>query len=142
MSVEPNLFGPAWFYLMAGAWPELSRRAKYLSAKEPGKAPWLVYEGIAAAKLEDRSTAMRVDSVLQGLATPEGDKVFGKMPLPVSLYHRAEIAAGLGDGDRAIALLTDAFANRLRYSAYVHANPAFASIWKDPRFIRLMAPRD
>ncbi len=142
MSVEPDLFGPAWFYLMAGAWPDLSRRAKYLRARDPRKGSWLAYEGIAAAKLGDRAKAMRVDSVLQGLATQEGDKVFGKMPLPISSYHRAEIAAGLGDRDRAIGLLTDAFANRLRYTVYMHPNPAFASLWKDPRFIRLMAPRD
>lgn len=142
MSVEPDLFGPAWFYLMAGAWPELSRRAKYLRARDPRKGSWLAYEGIAAAKLGDRATAMRVDSVLQILGKPEGDKGFGKMPLPISLYHRAEIAAGLGDKDRAIGLLTDAFANRLRYGVYTHPNPAFASVWRDPRFIRLMAPRD
>lgn len=42
MSVEPDLFGPAWFYLMAGAWPELSQRAKYLRAREPRKGSWLV----------------------------------------------------------------------------------------------------
>ncbi|MEO7368415.1 MAG: hypothetical protein ABIZ36_10680, partial [Gemmatimonadaceae bacterium] len=142
MSIEPDLFGPAWFYLMVGAWPELSQRAKYLLARQPERGSWLVYEGIAAAKLGDRVTAMHVDSLLQLLPRPEGEKVLGNMPLPVSLYHRAEIAASLGDKDRAIALLTGAFANRLRYSVYVHPNPAFASVWRDPRFIRLMAPRD
>jgi hypothetical protein len=85
---------------------------------------------------------MFADSVLQVIGKPGGDKRFGSQWVAFTLYHRAEIAAAMGDRDKAIALLTDAMANRMWYNIYVHTNPAFASIRKDPRFLRLIAPRD
>jgi hypothetical protein len=139
---ESPLFGPAWFLFNAGAWPELAERAKQFRKRYPDDSFWIVYEGIAAAHFGDRTTAMFADSVLQVIAQPGGDRKYGRMAPPLSLFHRAEIAAAMGDRERAIALLTDAFANRLRYWIYLHADPAFASIWKDPRYERLMAPRD
>lgn len=125
-----------------GAWPELAERIRGFRKAEPNSSFWIVYEGISAAHDGDRKVAMFADSVLQVIAKPGGDKRYGEMPLPLSLYHRAEIASLLGDRDRAIGLLGDAFANRLRYNTYVHANQAFASIRNDPRYVRLMAPRD
>jgi hypothetical protein len=139
--VEPALFGPAWFLYTAGAWPELAERVKEFRKAEPNSSFWLVFEGISAAHDGNRKTAMLADSVLQLVAKPGGDKRYGRMPLPLSLYHRAEIAALLGDRDRAIGLLGDAFANRLRYNTYVHSDQAFASIRKDLRYVRLMTPR-
>lgn len=141
-SVELPLFGPAWFLYTAGAWPELAERIRGFRKAEPNSCFWIVYEGISAAHDGDRKVAMFADSVLQVIAKPGGDKRYGAMLMPLSLYHRAEIASLLGDRDRAIGLLGDAFANRLRYNTYVHANQAFASIRNDPRYVRLMAPRD
>jgi hypothetical protein len=140
--VEPENFGPAWFLFTAGAWPELAERVKHFRSEKPSSAQWLVYEAIVAAHDGNRRVAMSADSVLQNLVKPGGDKTYGVMFVPISLFHRAEIAALLGDRDRAVSLLADSFANGLRYNIYVHANPAFASIRTDPRFVRLMAPRD
>lgn len=141
-SAEPENFGPAWFLFTAGAWPELAECVRHFRVANPTSSQWLVYEAIVAAHDGNRRVAMSADSVLQNLVKPGGDKMFGVMLLPISLFHRAEIAALLGDRDRAVSLLADAFANGLRYNIYVHANPAFASIRTDPRYIRLMAPRD
>jgi DNA-binding SARP family transcriptional activator/TolB-like protein len=139
---EPPMFGPAWLLLNAGAWKELDERVQQFRKLEPTESRWIVLQGLIAAHNGDRKAAMSVDSLLRSLTQRAVDRNPKPMPVPLALFHRAEIAALLGDKDRAIDLLGSAFANRLRYNIYVHSDPAFASLWKDPRFIRLMAPRD
>lgn len=139
---EPPMFGPAWVLFNAGAWKELDERVQEFRKLEPAESRWIVFQGLIAAHNGDRKVAMSVDSLLQSLTQRSLDRKPKGMPVPLTLFHRAEIAALLGDRDRAIDLLGSAFANRLRYNIYVHSDPSFASLWKDPRFIRLMAPRD
>ncbi len=139
---DPRLFGPTWVLFNAGAWPELRERVRNFRPKHPDDSFWIVFDGIVAAHYGDTVTANFADSVLQVIAKSRGDARYGRMYLPIALFHRAEIAALRGDRDRAITLLTDAFANKLRYVIYTHPDPAFASIRKDPRYRRLMAPRD
>jgi DNA-binding SARP family transcriptional activator len=139
---DPRIFGPTWLLFNAGAWPELRERVRTFRPRHPDDSFWTTFDGIVAAHYGDTVTANFADSVLQVIAKPGGDARYGRMYLPIALFHRAEIAALRGDRDRAITLLTDAFANKLRYVIYTHADPAFLSVRNDPRYKRLMAPRD
>ena len=126
----------------AQAWPEFDARVKYFRTRLPDHPLWVILEGISEARKGNREQAMRVDSLLQEMSKPQGDKLYGKRPIPLTYFQRARIAAFLGDRDRAIKLLTEAYAHRLRYNIYDHSDPAFASIRNDPRYVSLMASRD
>ena len=137
---EPTQFGPAWMLYLAQAWPELAEHVEYLEKSAPQHPRTIIYRGVVAAHGGDRVRAMIADSLIQRLGKPQPP---GKPWLPpdLALYYRSEIAALLGDRDRAVGLLQDAFADGLRYTIYLHASPAWASIRSDPRFIRIMEPR-
>lgn len=141
-SAEPFFFGPAWMLFYAGAWQELRDRVQAFRKKNPNDQFWIPYDGMVAAHFGDRATATFADSVLQIISKPGGDAKFGRMPLSVAEFHRAEIAALSGDSDTAIKLLGEALAGNVRMNIYMHSDPAFESIRRDPRFLRMMAPRD
>ena len=137
---EPTQFGPAWMLYLAQAWPELAEHVEYLEKSAPQHARTIIYRGVVAAHGGNRARAMIADSLIQALGKRQPP---GKpwLPSDAALYYRSEIAALLGDRDRAVALLQDAFADGLRYTVYLHASPAWASLRSDPRFIRIMEPK-
>jgi DNA-binding SARP family transcriptional activator len=137
LETEPA-YGPAWYLYMAQAWPEYKARVKALRRTPPDSPLWIILDGLAHAHSGDRAAAMQADSALESISSGDGRR----MHPGLALFHRARIAGLLGDRDRAISLLTDAFANRFRTNIYVHADPAFASIRTDPRYVRLMASQD
>ena len=56
----------------------------------------------------------------------------------VSPYDLATVYAGLGDDERAIQLLQQAYADRSAQIIHVGWDPRFAKLHKDPRFVRLL----
>jgi tetratricopeptide (TPR) repeat protein len=87
--------------------------------------------GWIAARRGDHEKAMQIsDSVL------EGDDYHRSWVT----YRRASIAAHLGDKERAVDLLTQAFSNGYVYSQLPHADPGFEPLWDYPPFQDLIRP--
>ena len=74
--------------------------------------------GALAARSGDRATVSRIDRWLAKRTDTRG----------MAAYDRARIAAILGDRDRAVSLLTQAFQQGLRGRMSVHLDPDFESL--------------
>jgi hypothetical protein len=56
-------------------------------------------------------------------------------------YWQAAIAAHLGDKDRAVDLLAEAFSKGFPYGLYLHRTPDFEPLWDHQRFQELLEPK-
>ena len=54
---------------------------------------------------------------------------------------RAMLAAALGERERALNLLRDAFSEGVPYGLWLHSEPAFASLRDYPPFQELLQPK-
>ncbi len=118
----------------AGRWGELRTMAQRLHAADPADWHWLAVAGIAAAHLADRSEAERVDRLLAAIADRYS---FGRPD-----FYRARIAAALGQSDRAVGLLRQAFARGLSYlDAIEDHSLEFRSLAPRRDYQELMQPR-
>ena len=91
---------------------------------------WL---GLIAVRRGDRAAA---DSISASLAERTGPITPGGVP-----YTRARIAAALGERERAVALLQDAFAQGWEYSVWDHRSIDFESLRDYPPFQKLLRPK-
>jgi len=117
-----------WSYEQVGRYPEAIaslRRATELSGGLPftqaslGHALAIAGERAAAQQLLARLTAARAHAY-------------------VSPYDLAAVYAGLGDDERAMQLLQQAFADRSAQIIHVGWDPRFAKLHRDPRFVQLL----
>ncbi len=118
----------------AGRWAELQAMARRLHDGDPRDWHWLAIAGVAAAHLADRAEAERVDRVLASVTERYS---FGAPD-----FYRARIAAALGQSDRAVGLLRQAFARGLSYLTAIedHA-PEFRSLEARRDYQELMQPK-
>jgi DNA-binding SARP family transcriptional activator len=120
-------------YDLAGRPDDAWRSATRAVAERPGDPVVLGALGVAAARRGDIVTARRADSLLRA-------------PVAYSLgfpaLARARIAAVLGEGERAVALLQESFADGLWYPDLPHSDPAFSRLRDTPAFRAVMQPRD
>jgi hypothetical protein len=120
-------------YDLAGRPDDAWRSATRAAAAAPGDPVALGALGVAAARRGDVATARRADSLLRA-------------PVAYSLgfpsLARARIAAALGEGERALALLRESFADGLWYPDLPHSDPAFSALRDSPAFLAVIRPRD
>jgi tetratricopeptide (TPR) repeat protein/tRNA A-37 threonylcarbamoyl transferase component Bud32 len=103
--------------------------------EDPNSAVFMGILGSAAAALGDRDTALEMEARLLELeAQPY---VFGG---PAS--WQALIAAQLGDRDRAVESLREAYGHGASYGMWLHNSPQFEALRGYPPFERFIAPRD
>jgi TolB-like protein len=114
-----------------GDWAEARTVIEGLAARFPDRWGYRAWAAILAAAGGDRQTAMDTDRWLADLDDPW---TFGSVTL-----HRARIAAQLGDGERAVALLRQALAEGL--PALRHLDHNFHRIRDHPALVALLAPR-
>ncbi|UCF20945.1 MAG: hypothetical protein JSU87_05985 [Gemmatimonadota bacterium] len=100
----------------------------------PCRINYLGYLGALAARRGDREEALRISSELDSLEVHP----VTSLPRPV---WRASIAALLGEKERAVALLLEAFSNGLYYGTWLHADPDFQSLHDYPPFQDLLRPK-
>ena len=118
----------------AGRWAELLTMARGFHDADPGEWGWLGIAGIAAAHLNDRAEAERVDRLLAAVA----DRYSFGLPD----FYRARIAAALGQGDRAVGLLRQSFARGLSYLDALESHaPEFTSLAARRDYRDLMEPK-
>jgi tetratricopeptide (TPR) repeat protein/TolB-like protein len=114
-------------------WAEAKTIAEALLAKDRDDVGLRGWVGMLAARLGDAAQARRLDAELTALARPY---LYGQ-----HTYLRACIAAQLGEKNRSLALLRDAFAQGLVFSLNLHMNMDLEPLWGYPPFEELMKPK-
>ncbi len=99
-------------YYLAERWEQARAIFEQLAAAAPGNPNWLGYLGVLAARRGDREEAMRLSDALVGTADPYDH---GREP-----YWQACIAAQLGERERAMALLRQAYADGRPFDLRLH----------------------
>ena len=95
-----------------GRWAEARVIYERIWAKDPGNLQVAGWAGEAAAAMGDRRGAMRIAALLKGWRGP--------YQLGLETDGRARIEAALGDRERAVSLLREAFAQGRVYTVYTH----------------------
>jgi len=119
---------------LLGQYDEARALIQRLAAENPGNVDYQGVLGVLAARRGDGAEAQRIDQRLAGLSQPY---LTGVPP-----YYRAQIAAVLGDRERAVELLRDAIAQgAVDPWDHLHSEPAFASLHGYPPFDELLRPK-
>jgi len=117
----------------AERWEEAYDSCRTLSAQTPQDADCRGQLGCLAARLGKRDEAVRISTELQAL---NGPYLFG-----AHTYRRACIAALLGEKQKAIELLREAFAEGVAYGTRHHREIDLEPLWGYPPFKELLKPR-
>jgi tetratricopeptide (TPR) repeat protein/TolB-like protein len=119
---------------LLGRYDEAQPLMHGLAAEDPSNVDYRGGLGVLAARQGDQAEARRIDETL---ATLSRHYLSG-----VHTYYRAQIAAVLGDRERAVALLRDALAQGAADPwDHLHSEPAFASLRGYPPFDEVLRPK-
>ena len=118
---------------MVGRWRDLEDLIVKLIDNEPSEHQLAGWLGVITAIRGDKATAMRISDDL-----PVGDS-----PRAVAwgTYWQASIAAHLGEKDRAVELLAEAFSKGYPYGFAFHNSMEFEPLWDYPPFQELIEPK-
>jgi tetratricopeptide (TPR) repeat protein len=129
-----DLSSQSYALCVAGRWDEAREPLEEL--RKRGWNPVIVAGalGVIAANTGDQEEALRIFDELHG---DPGD------PRSASnrSARRAAIAAQLGEKDRAVDLLAEAFSQGKEYSYYTHINIGLEPLWDYPPFQELIEPK-
>ena len=120
-------------YYEGKRWEEARTLFRQLSAETPQDVHVLGYLGTLAARLGERAEALGISESLSGTAAPPE---FGE-----DTYKQARIASLLGDLERAVALLRDAFAHGMAFSIAVHRDIDLDPLYDNPAFQEFIRPK-
>lgn len=105
-----------------------------LAAEDPSNVHYQGMIGVLAARRGDRGAAERIDRMLAAVSRPYINGFH--------TYYRAQIAAVLGDRNRAVELLRDAIAHgAVDPWDHLHSEPAFAALRGYPPFEEVLRPK-
>jgi serine/threonine-protein kinase len=132
---------PEYRYILArslellGRYREADSLMQKLAAEDSSNVDYQGTLGVLAVRLGDRARAQRIDQALAALTWP--------YLTGYHTYYRAQIAAVLGDRDRAVGLLRDAIAQGAAGDPWdhLHSEPAFGSLRDYPPFQELLRPK-
>jgi hypothetical protein len=118
---------------LVGRWRELEDLIVQLIDNEPSEHQLAGWLGVIAAIRGDAAEAMRISHALP----------VGESPRAVAwgLFWQASIAAHLGEDDRAVELLAEAFSKGYPYGFAFHNSMEFEPLWDDPPFQELIEPK-
>jgi hypothetical protein len=114
-------------------WAEAKAIAEARLAKNPDGFRMRGWIGRLAGRLGDAAQARRLEAELAALTRPY---LYGR-----HTYLRACIAAQLGEKDRAVALLSDAFAQGREFTWQIHVDIDLEPLWGYPPYEELMKPK-
>jgi tetratricopeptide (TPR) repeat protein len=119
--------------IVAERWHEARNVLEGLARQYPEALANLGWLGVLAAKTGDRPEAERLLAELGAVDRPY---LYGE-----HTYWRACITAHLGDHERAVDMLRDAFSQGKRYGIGLHRSMALEPLWDHPEFLELIAPK-
>ena len=122
-----------WALPQTERWADVKATADALLAKNPDDIGIRGAVGKVAARLGDVAQARRIEAELAALTKPY---LYG-----TRTYQRACIAALLGEKDRAMELLRDAFAKGYQFDVGIHRDIDLEPLWGYPPFEDLMKPK-
>lgn len=120
-------------HYLAGAWEEARQSLTALAVERPDDIAVQGRLGTLAARQGNRAEAERILAWLGALERP--------YLLGENTYWRARIAALLGDRERAVAWLREAFAEGRSEWIDLHSDPDLESLHDDTAFRRLVRPK-
>jgi serine/threonine protein kinase/tetratricopeptide (TPR) repeat protein len=118
---------------LAEIWQESRALFEGLSKEEPENIDYKGYLGTLAVRMGDKKKALSISEELKNIDSPY---LFGN-----HTYWRACIASLLGDKERAVNLLTEAFNQGRRYGVYLHKDMNLEPLRDYPSFKELMKPK-
>jgi hypothetical protein len=116
---------------MVGRWRDLEDLIIRLIDTQPSDHQLAGWLGVVARG--DREKAMRISADL-----PAGDSPRAQ---GWRIYWQAAIAAHLGEKDRAVELLAEAFSKGYPYGVFLHTSMEFEPLWDYPLFQELIEPK-
>ena len=126
--------GLAMTLYLAERWEEDARALfQELAAEVPGDVTTQGYLGVLAARRGDRDEALRISNQLAGTASPYD---FGH-----DIYWQACIAAQLGELDRAMVLLREAYARGRPFGILLHRDMNLEPLRDYPQFQEFIEPK-
>lgn len=120
-------------YYLSERWDEARRLFEELASEAPSEVNLRGFLGVLAARRGDFETARRISESLTGMA-PRRD--FGR-----DVYWQACIAALLGERERAVALLREAYARGRPFSIFLHRDMDLEPLRDYPPFQEWIAPK-
>jgi tetratricopeptide (TPR) repeat protein len=126
-------FKLAHAYYLRERWDESRLLFESLASEAPSEVNLRGFLGVLAARRGDVETARTISDGLTGTA-PRGD--FGR-----DLYWQACIAALLGEPERAMELLRDAYARGRAFTIFLHRDMDLEPLRDYPPFQEFMAPK-
>ena len=127
-------YGLAQTLFLAGQFEEARKTFEELVKGSPDNIDYHGYLGVLAARQNDRAEALKVLSWLETLNRPY---LYGE-----HLIWRARIAALLGEQDRAVMFLREAFAQGADYGISWHRDPDLESLRDYAPFKELMRVKE
>jgi DNA-binding SARP family transcriptional activator/tetratricopeptide (TPR) repeat protein len=125
--------GLAMTLYLAERWDEARALFQEVASAAPGDVTIQGYLGLLAARRGDREEALRISGQLQGMADPYD---FGR-----DIYLQACIAAQLGDLDRAMVLLREAYARGRPFGILLHRDLDLEPLRDYPPFQEFIKPK-
>ncbi|MGB7295867.1 MAG: protein kinase [Candidatus Aminicenantales bacterium] len=117
----------------AGRFDEAGKIYGSLAAEHPENIDYQGYLGTLAARRGEREEALRISEELGKLERP--------FLLGENLWWQARIASLLGEKERAVALLREAFSQGLEYGIYLRQEIDLEPLWDYPPFKELLRPK-
>lgn len=121
-------------FYMRERWDEAEAVVRELESESPGDVDLLGALGVLAARRGDRTAAQRHSDSLPG-RSPSGD-------LGRDTYWQARIASLLGEHERALSLLREAYARGRYIWVAIHADQDFEPLRDYPPLRRFLRSRD
>jgi tetratricopeptide (TPR) repeat protein len=123
----------AYSLYLAGRWDEARLEFEKLALDYPDDESYQTSLGLLAARRGNRDEALRI---LNAHYRDDRPYRFGK-----NIYNAACIASVLGEKERAVQLLQEAFSRGFKYSIGFHRDPDLEPLWDYPPFMKLLEPR-
>jgi predicted Zn-dependent protease len=125
--------GHAQVMYLAERWEEADAEFRELAAEAPQDVRVQGYLGVLAARRGDRDLALRIGNQLEHITDPYE---FG-----LDVYLQATIAAQLGDLDRAIVLLREAYVRGRPFSVFLHRDMDLEPLHEYAPFVEFIEPK-
>jgi hypothetical protein len=118
---------------MVGRWEDVEDLIVQLIDTTPSDRQLAGWLGVIAAITGDDDTAVQISAGL-----PAGESARAQA---WGTYWQASIAAHLGEKDRAVELLAEAFSKGFPYGVALHCSMDFEPLWDHPPFQELLRPK-